>query len=128
MVGYSPGIQVSEDDFSGSKNAYGEVTGAEVDYAGEIVEVQPPLVDNTNASLALNMINPYPEFAFEKIQPPDYGADKDCIARFTGTPINNPDFLNDYYFISMMRLMDMIMEPEYNGKLTLLYDAAKPES
>lgn len=87
-----------------------------------------PIVNSTNLSTALSKyINPYPEFTFEKISEMDFG-NSSCIARSTGYPINRPDFVNDYYFISMMRCLDRVLQSEYKGMIKLSYDTPSPSS
>lgn len=59
--------------------------------------------------------NPYRDFAFQKITPPYYGNKENCLPRYTGIPANNPDFIADYHFIGIMRLIDKFTNHHYTG-------------
>lgn len=88
----------------------------------------PPIVNSTNVSTYLSKyVNPYPEFTFEKIAEVDFGPEN-CIARTTGFPANHPDFIYDYYFISLMRCIDTVVKPEYKGQINVDYDTPTPSS
>ena len=69
--------------------------------------------------------NNYKDFSFTKICPPTYGNDN-CVARLTGIPINKPDFIADFHFISLMRLVDKFMQHSYKGYLGGTITTVKP--
>jgi hypothetical protein len=78
-------------------------------------EANTPIPNNTTLSEAMNKYqNQYSEFAFNKISPPLYG-NNDSIARHTGLPANQPDFIADYHFIGLMRSIDDMLSPSYTG-------------
>jgi hypothetical protein len=52
--------------------------------------------------------NQYKDVSFPKICPPLYG-DDNSVARHTGLPINRPDYVADYHFISLMRIIDRML-------------------
>lgn len=64
--------------------------------------------------------NNYKDVSFPKICPPTYGNDK-CVARLTGIPINKPDFIADFHFISLMRSIDRMLQHRYKGTITGTY-------
>lgn len=87
-----------------------------------------PIVTSENLSTALEKyVNPFPEFAFEKISEVDFGSSTH-LGQTTGRPMNRPDFINDYYFISMMRCIDRVTLPEYKGLIKLKYNTPSPTS
>lgn len=61
------------------------------------------------------------DFIFQKITPPMYGQDK-CIARYTGIPANQPDFIADFHFIGLMRAIDDMARHRYKGYIGGTYD------
>lgn len=90
---------------------------------GQGIQALPPIIDKNTGTPAIGIQQtPYSEFAFNHITPPDYGND-DCIARVTGVPINKPDFVADYHFISLARSIDyLLMNNNYQGKITGNYN------
>lgn len=62
-------------------------------------------------SQAFNLSDASALFTFQKICPPDYGT-SDSIARYTGIPINKPDFIADFHFIGLMRAADKFLLPK----------------
>ena len=85
---------------------------------GEGLQALPPSIKNSAGSEAIELMQtPFSEFAFNHIEYPSYG-DKDCIAQVTGIPINKPDFIADYHYISLARCIDeLLMRNFYKGKL-----------
>ena len=79
--------------------------------------------------------NPFPEFAFDKISDPEYGAtgflsngkEANPIARYTGIPYST-DFIKDYHLISLFRLADKTTVPGYSGRIKLQFQTPKPAS
>ena len=61
------------------------------------------------------------DFNFQKITPPMYGPN-DCIARHTGIPANEPDFIADFHFIGIMRAVDDMLRHRYSGYIGGSYD------
>lgn len=96
---------------------------------GDGLFAKPPTINSSeDFSVALEKyVNRFPEFTFEKIAQPDFGNDK-SVARVTGFPVNKPDFINDYFFISLMRNIDYIIKSEYKGQINMEYDTPKPSS
>lgn len=127
--GTSNPINVPGESFSARKNPkFSKVEGVILDSNGKQIEVKPPEISNGNYSDALGVSNSFPAFVFEKISTPEYGVRNDAIARFTGVPVNRPDFLNDYHFISLMRMVDKITAPKYNGKVVAIYNTPGSKS
>lgn len=83
-----------------------------------------PKADGT-LSMGMSWTDASMQFTFAKICPPDYGTD-DSIARYTGIPINNPDFVADFHFIGLMRATDKILKPEVIQHISGSYNS--PES
>lgn len=69
--------------------------------------------------------NQYRDFAFQKVSPPEYGND-DSIARITGLAANEPDYIADYHFISLMRIMDRLIDPQYSGYIGGDFNSPEP--
>ncbi len=128
--GTSDPFSVSGENLQSRKNpSFSPVEGVGTTANGRQVEVKPPKVTSDNVSEALYLHrNPFPEFVFEKISVPEYGASQDAIARFTGVPVNRPDYLNDYHFIGIMRMVDRLMAPSYRGKINSSYNTPEPKS
>ena len=78
-----------------------------------VQDANPPVMgDGTAVSLAMTKwINPWPEFTFDAITVPKY----DGIAFYLATPMNKPDFVKDYHYISLMRATDYYLSPAYDG-------------
>lgn len=128
--GTSNPITVSGEDLQSRKNpSFSPVEGVETTVNGKSVVVKPPSgsVDGVSESLNLNQ-NCFPEFLFEKISTPEYGVSKDAIARYTGVPVNRPDYVNDYFFIGIMRTVDKLVNPSYKGKILNVYNTPEPKS
>jgi hypothetical protein len=78
---------------------------------------QPPIGNNDSTpSEAMSYVNKYRDFAFQKISQIDYGYD-DNIARYTGVPANQPDFIADFHFIALMRIIDDLLQHKYKGTI-----------
>ena len=58
--------------------------------------------------------NRFRDFSFPKICGPMYGPDN-CIARTTGVPMNQPDYIADHHFIALMRIIDDLLTHKYTG-------------
>ena len=85
-----------------------------------------PKADGT-LSDAFNMSDASALFTFAKICPPDYGTDN-SIARYTGVPINNPDFVADFHFIGLMRATDKLLMPKNRAVITGGFDTPSSTS
>ena len=127
--GTSNPINVPGESFSSRKNpTFSKVSGAKLDSNGKTIEVTPPKITAGNYSEALTNSNSFPTFVFEKISLPEYGVNENSIARFTGVPVNRPDFLNDYHFIGLMRMVDKIIKPKHKGKIVTVYNTPNSKS
>lgn len=127
--GTSDPIIVSSENFSPRKNpSFSKPKGVLIDSYGKTVEVSPPIISAGNYSEALSKTNIFPAFIFEKLSIPEYGASEDAIARFTGVPVNRPDFISDYHFIGLMRMVDKLTNPSYKGKIVAIYDTPGSKS
>ena len=128
--GTSSPVEITGGNLSLRKNpTFSPVEGISTTAYGKNVKVIPPEVTTSNLSEAVyNHINCFPAFTFEKISIPEYGASNDSIARFTGIPVNNPDYTNDYFFIGIMRMVDKITNPSYRGKVINIYNTPGPKS
>lgn len=71
--------------------------------------VNPPSIDKGGYVAISKWINPWPEIAFAKIAYPRW----DGICQYNAMISNNPDFIKDYHFISLMRLTDYYLAPSY---------------
>ena len=107
--GTSSRIKIGGESFSPQKG----MTLSPID--GEGLVAVPPSPNGTQPSAAMTEFqNRNRDFLFQKITPPMYGPDN-SIARLTGIPANEPDFIADFHFISMMRAVDDIVRPRYQG-------------
>ena len=91
--------------------------------------VNPPVPNGTLPSEAMYIYtNPYRDFSFPKISPPQYKSMNNNydLPLITQQPINNPDFVADYHFISLMRLVDKFMQHSYKGYLGGTITTVKP--
>lgn len=77
---------------------------------GNGLNAPSPNADGTPSD-AFNMSDASSLFTFSKICPPDYGTDN-SIARYTGVPINKPDYVADFHFIGLMRATDKLLMPK----------------
>lgn len=86
-----------------------------------------PTPNGDRPSEAMNKyVNKFRDFAFQKICPPDYGPDDKStnndssgvsIARITGIPANEPDYISDHHFIGIMRAIDDMLTHSYKGQI-----------
>lgn len=78
----------------------------------------PPIPnnDNTPSQAMYAYQNHDRDFIFQKICPSMYGTDN-SIARITGIPANEPDFIADFHFIGLMRAIDDMCRHRYSGYL-----------
>ena len=79
--------------------------------------VAPPVVSVVQGKISsaiLKWVNPYPDIAFEKIILPYF----DGISQYTTQISNDPDFIKDYHFISLMRCIDLYNSITYSGIIT----------
>ena len=90
---------------------------------GEGLEAVPPQMksDGTPSEAMYAYQNHDRDFTFQKITPPMYGTD-DSIARYTGVPANQPDFIADFHFIGIMRAIDDMTRHRYSGYIGGSYD------
>ena len=65
------------------------------------------------------------DFIFQKICPPMYGP-SGSIARITGIPANEPDFIADFHFIGLMRAIDDMCRHRYSGYIGGSTDSPTP--
>lgn len=101
-IGTSPNFSVTGEDFSETQSL------PLTDFSLE--EVKPPSIsDNTNVTAITKWINPCPEISFAKIAYPKY----DGICQYNCVISNNPDFVQDWHFIGIMRCVDYYIAPEY---------------
>lgn len=128
--GTSNPVAISGEKLQARRNpVFSPVEGVKTTANGRPVEVKPPLLNADSVSEAVYQNrNPFPEFVFEKISLPEYGSSDRALARFTGVPVNRPDFLNDYYLIGLMRLVDKLTAPAHKGKVINIYDTPEPKS
>jgi hypothetical protein len=83
---------------------------------GNGLNAPTPLKDGTPSD-AFNVSDASALFTFSKICPPDYGTN-DSIARYTGVPINKPDYVADFHFIGLMRATDKLLMPKNRAMIT----------
>ena len=85
-----------------------------------------PVPVNEMPSQAMYMFqNKYKDFALQKICPPDYGPEG-SLPRLTGVPANKPDYIADYHFISLMRIIDDILTHKHEGYIDGGYNTPGP--
>jgi hypothetical protein len=87
----------------------------------------PSIKKDGTPSEMFNMSDASSLFTFAKICPPDYGTD-DSVARYTGVPINNPDFIADFHFIGLMRATDKLLIPKNKAVITGNFDTPSATS
>lgn len=93
---------------------------------GEGIEVLPPRPNGDTPSEAMYAYrNSDRDFTFQKITPPMYGQEG-SIARITGIPANEPDYIADFHYIGIMRAIDDMLRHRYKGTLTGNYDTPTP--
>jgi hypothetical protein len=86
------------------------------------LEATPPNPNGDQPSEAMYAYqNHDKDFNFQKITPPMYGPN-DSIARHTGIPANEPDFIADFHFIGIMRAVDDMLRHRYSGYIGGSYD------
>ena len=102
--------------------------GVDTDAYGKPVTVKPPRMSDNMDIVLSRCVNAFPDFAFDKVSAPSYGVRLDCIARYNGIPVNEPDFIADYHLIALMRLSDRIVKPQYSGKIVSDYDGPDASS
>lgn len=121
--GTSPIIGVDNPDFKARK-------GMKLSPAisnGQHAMSPSPTGDGTTPSVAMYRYqNKYRDFAFQKITPPDYGYSSKSVARVTGVPANEPDFIADYHFIALMRCIDDMLQHGYVGYISGSWNTPKP--
>ena len=130
MAGTSNPISFSDEGIVKRKNpSFTPVAGyAQVDDNGHPVQVTAPELNPDDPSPILtDLINPYPEYMFDKLLAPDYGPDN-SVARYTGEPVNRPDFIKDYTFTTLMRATDSIVKPRYTGRIEVPTETPVPAS
>ena len=72
-------------------------------------------------------INPYPDIAFEKVVLPQWGGQTQDNAYYRTTTISNqPDYIKDYHFISLMRCIDFYNDSEFQAVINCQADDVKP--
>lgn len=128
-AGTSNPVKATNENLAVRKNPqFSKPEGIKTNAYGKEVEIKPPKVNSDTVSEVLSRNqNCFPEFVFEKLDSPEYGTKSDAIARFTGVPVNKPDYLNDYFFIGLMRMTDKITNPHYRGKIINIYDTPNPK-
>lgn len=128
--GTSNPVNITGESLQARRNpSFSPVEGIGTNAYGKAVEIKPPLMNADTVSQAVYQNrNPYPEFVFEKIATPEYGVNNKAIARFTGEPVNRPDFFNDYYFIGLMRVVDKLVNPSHKGKVINVYETPNPKA
>ena len=93
---------------------------------GDGAAASPPVPVNKMPSQAMYMFqNKYKDFAFQKICPPDYGPDG-SLPRLTGVPANKPDYVADFHFIAMMRIIDDILTHKHESYIGGSFDTPSP--
>lgn len=91
----------------------------------DLVAVPPEPNGDQPSQAMYNYRNRDKDFMFQKITPPMYGQD-DSIARLTGIPANEPDFIADFHFIGLMRAIDDMTRHRYSGYIGGSYDTPGP--
>ena len=121
-TGTSPRIIITGEDYAVIKKL--ELSPV----TGDDVVVDPPLPVNGNmpSQAMYDYQNKYKDFSFQKICPPDYGP-RDSLPRLTGMPANNPDYVADFHFIALMRIIDHILQHRYVGYIGGSYNTPRPQ-
>lgn len=131
--GTSNPIFITGEAFSARRNPqFSPVEGVSTSAYGKVVEVKPPEANADTVSKALSINrNAFETFTFEKISVPEYGVEQGGvipIGHYTGIPVNRPDYINDYFFISIMRSVDKLVNPSHQGRIKSIYDTPGPQS
>lgn len=73
-------------------------------------------------------INPYPDIAFEKVVLPQWGSELNSAYAKSVTISNEPDYIKDYYFISLMRCIDFYNDDTFQAVINCNADLIQPRS
>ena len=93
---------------------------------GDGATASPPVPVKQMPSQAMYIFqNKYKDFSFQKICPPDYGQDG-SLPRLTGVPANKPDYVADFHFISLMRIIDDILTHKHSGHIDGSFNTPGP--
>lgn len=129
MSGYSNPVIFVGNVFKPMKNpSFTAVKGWGTTHLGKEIVVKPPSLnpDNVGFSLTEN-VNPYPEFAFDKIAVARFG-ESGSFSYGMGAPCNKPTPIPDYSFIALMRLVDRLVKPAYKGVIETSSPTPTPSS
>jgi hypothetical protein len=59
----------------------------------------------------MTLVQPFSSWALDHIAFPKY----DGVSKHTGVPSNFPDFASEHHIISLMRQVDLYLEPKYES-------------
>lgn len=79
-------------------------------------KLQPPKIDakGTSTRLVDYTISKVHHFAFNKIVEPRF----DGIGKYTGQPVNFPDFISEHHLLGIIRATESILAPRYEAMIT----------
>lgn len=99
------------------ENKYGSVQRYSLD------AVKPPKIQQGNkiSMSLLKWVNPYPQISFQKIILPYF----DGVYKYTTQVSNDPDFIKDYFFIALMRCIDLYNKDVYDALINQNHDGPK---
>ncbi len=105
-MGYSYKITITAEELSMPSSLSGASKKA-------FTYLQPPSLDaaRTPTKLATTTVSSVHYFAFNKIVEPRY----DGIGKYTGEPVNFPDFISEHHFIGLMRASEIGLNPNYEA-------------
>lgn len=124
--GTSVGITIAGQQLKQLLQKGGLLKISKVDYRGCAKPPEPN--KDTTPSEAMSYVNKFRDFAFQKITQPDYGNPDNGFTQhdlsvITGFPANEPDFIADFHFISLMRIVDDLMQHKYKGTIQGEYNS-----
>jgi len=103
-IGVSPQFSVSAEDLTLHYRT--GVTWIDID------GVHPPILgENGGYTAAMNLVNLWYPWADEKLVEPKF----DGVCHYTAAISNRPTFIKDFHMIGMMRIVDKILAPSYQG-------------
>ena len=78
----------------------------------DIDGVHPPILGEAGGyTVAMDLVNLWFPWADEKIVDPKF----DGVCRYTATISNRPTFIKDFHVVSLMRIVDRLLSPTYQG-------------
>lgn len=114
-LGVSPAFSITSEEFT--LRYLQAVTRFAID------GVEPPnLGAQGGTSAALALVNYWHPWIDEQLLAPKF----DGVCKYLGTPSNNPTVVKDYHHITLMRAVDYLLAPRYQGLIISTVDTVNP--